>query len=102
MKLTTRVWLSLLLAVFLLAGGGPAAATTMFSDPPEDCFRSAEDLNCNSAIIKGMVLLSSSYAVPWVTQIGSLAPHVQNFTLTAFLPVSSRLHNRESINESMG
>ena len=34
--------------------------------------------------------------------IGSLAPHMQNFTLTAFLPVSPRRHNREIIKESMG
>jgi hypothetical protein len=69
MQPTKQVWLSLLFAVFLLAGGGPAAATNMFSEGPEDCFRSAADLNCNSATIKGTVLLSSSHAVPWVTQI---------------------------------
>ncbi len=34
--------------------------------------------------------------------LGSLAPHVQNFTLTAFLPSSPRRHNREIINESSG
>ena len=30
---------------------------------------------------------------------GSLAPHVQNFTLTAFLPVSPKRHNREIISD---
>jgi hypothetical protein len=33
-------------------------------------------------------------------ELGSLAPHVQNFTLTVFLPSSPRRHNREIINES--
>jgi hypothetical protein len=69
MKLTKYGWLSLLFAVFLLAGGGPAAATNMFSDRPEDCFRSPEDLNCNSVIVKGTVLQSSDFPVPWVAQI---------------------------------
>jgi hypothetical protein len=36
------------------------------------------------------------------SDIGSLAPHVQNFTLTVFLPSLPRCHNREIINESSG
>jgi hypothetical protein len=35
-------------------------------------------------------------------QLGSLAPRVQNFTLTVVLPVSPRCHNHEIINESVG
>jgi hypothetical protein len=33
---------------------------------------------------------------------GSLAPHVQNFTLTASLPSLPRRYNREIINKSSG
>jgi hypothetical protein len=36
-----------------------------------------------------------------VALLGSLAPHMQNFTLTVFLPVSPRRRNPEIINESM-
>jgi len=68
MKPAMHVGLSLLFAMFLLAGGGPAAATNMFSDPPEDC---SGDLNCNSAVIHGTVLLSSDFPLPWVTQIAA-------------------------------
>jgi hypothetical protein len=41
---------------------------------------------------------------PWlfVAAYGSLAPHVQNFTLTALLPVLPRWHNGEIIMESIG
>ena len=67
MKRTMRVWLSLLGAVFLLAGGGPAAATNMFDPGPVDNCGSA---NCGSRIIAGTVLLSSDFAVPWVAEIG--------------------------------
>jgi hypothetical protein len=35
-------------------------------------------------------------------EVGSLAPHVQNFTRTAFLPSSPRCQNREILNESRG
>jgi hypothetical protein len=41
-------------------------------------------------------------AVVVVEHPGSLAPRVQNFTLTAFLPSSPRCHKRDIINESMG
>jgi hypothetical protein len=34
--------------------------------------------------------------------VGSLAPSMQNFTLTVFLPLSSTRYNCEIINESMG
>lgn len=67
MKLAARVWLSLLLAVLVLVGGGPAAATNMFSEAPLSCSYP----NCNSLKIKGTVLLSSNFAVPWVAQIAA-------------------------------
>jgi hypothetical protein len=67
MKLTKPVWLSLLCAVCLLTGGGPVAATNMFSPAPTDC----STVGCNSVSIKGTVLLSSDFAMPWVAQIAT-------------------------------
>jgi hypothetical protein len=79
MKRTARVWLSLLGAVFVLAGGGPAAATNMFSDNPKSC----GTLNCNSLRIKGTVLLSGNHALPWVAQIAARRDECLRIDVTA-------------------
>jgi hypothetical protein len=56
------------------------------------------------AALPGIVEDIDGELVPryYPAELGSLAPHVQNFTLTVFLLSFPRRHNREIINESNG
>jgi hypothetical protein len=69
-------------------------------------FQSERCACCERPLRVGRLCLSCVLATRWLAWLarvaGSLAPHVQNFTLTAFLPSSPRRYNREIINESSG
>jgi hypothetical protein len=67
MKLVWNIALALLLAALsAVADSNPASATNMFDVGPVDTCGTP---NCGARVIGGTVLLSSSFAVPWVAEI---------------------------------
>jgi hypothetical protein len=64
--LKTALTMMLLIPYAISMGSNPASATNMFDPGPlENCGTA----NCGARTIGGTVLLSSSYAVPWVAEI---------------------------------